>query len=420
MTPANFEEKLNSIEEKIVTRLGQNSKVLNAFIFLIFVIILFLSRDFVLGIKIKFLNFPSVSSSYSTMVFLLFVATIIPFMRSSRRLKFGIIMFIIGTIYDINNSLWSEVSLEVYLSFFLMAVTSYLFLTIEPIKKFKYSAWIYVIFVGFFTYYLFKFCDGWQWFFLKKPMFYFAFVVSYIVSETLFTKRTMARMIFSPAHIILPINYPVESEELYGNEEYSVWLRGFIQIAKALALSCISYALLKSIPVLKVTASLSALVTYISYLLLAPAIANFVTGVAKIYMLNVPDCSNHTWLSGSPLDFLKRENVHAYQFSIRFFYFNFLKLTRNPIVIVLCYILVFPLFRDSLNYFTRREFLSWGAFYEYYSKGYAFWIVIFIAIVFTFRSSFFNRDINGWRAVGATHVVMYIVFYFFTLGFKMF
>lgn len=148
------------------------------------------------------------------------------------------------------------------------------------------------------------------------------------------------------------------------------------------------------------------------YLAVVIAVGNMVTGLSNLYYINVPVCSNFAFLSRSPLDFLKRENAHAYSFSLRFFYFNFLKFFKNPLFVVFGYFLVFPFYRNILIFFSKKEAFSWEGLGSVLLWGYAFWALLLLAIVIYPEKMLKKYVSNEWWHVALNHIVMFLVFFF--------
>lgn len=397
--------------------MAKGNRLINATFFGITLVFLYFLKAYISKIDFQFLHLPNLLLALPTLFFILFASLLMPMLKRSAQTFYSVLVFIVGILVSAYSYQGDLNALLSYSFFFFIALISSVFLCSTQLRKFKFRVAIYG---SLFFSLLFLVCyfnlKGWRWLYLRSPIFYFSFVIAYMNANINFSRNNFLRMTFSPAHLILPINFPVEDESFYGKDDYEIWTDGVLQIYKAFIFILLTYLITRiSSDALVIT----SFINYLTYLLLAPAVANFVTGTAKTFFLNVPDCANHLWLSGSPLDFLKRENAHAYSFSIRFVYFNLLKITRNPFFIVFIYCLLFPFYRNSLDIIAHLKSMSLEIFGKRLLLGYFFWFLLFFSIIATFKIPYFNRQKYGWKAVAANHLLMYLLFYVFSSFYRM-
>lgn len=409
--PNDLEKKLNEFEKSIITFLyNQNKFIWLSLCFALMVGVVYVRKWFV-TMEFKFLHYPNFSNFLEPFLLAIVLSFFLPFVEKEKKIYFTAYAFFQVLLFHVFKTN-GQINLWATSLYVLIVFSSFVFLSYCS-KKLSSI----IVYIGYILFLLFVFISidpEIKWILTKNIHYYITSVVILHLEVERFNGKRYLKYLLSPTHLFLPIIFPLqETLATDSREDDSVWLSGMVQLFKSFFLLSILYLLMryyfydqvtKSIPLKNIWGY------YVGYLFLAPVVGNFVTGLAKVYYFDVPDCSDHLWLSKSPLDFLKRENVHAYKFSIRYFYFGFLRITRSPVIIVLLYMVLFPLYRDSLTYLAVKNPLTWDAFVNYYEYRYYYSTGLLTLIFLTFRLKFFSENRNSWMPVLIHHSFMMVLF----------
>ena len=417
MRPADCELYLNRSEAKVVDWLAGRSRYEQVVALLLVVPVLIVCLPLFSKIRIGILHYPSMAAIAQVMIVLIVLAPAMLFLGRRTQLLYTVGATTLGWVLQVFHTYGDEPPLQLVALFPALAVLTIIFfrwvrpswtsilsycvlvaaLVLGVLRTVPFSVWLKCVkfnyfVVGMMTLYAVRF--------LKNPTDQFRFV-------------------FTPAHLLVPVVFPLpERDDPYRHSDQRVWCSGLVQILKSFVFVAVA-AFVFTVGVDRtagITAPfIRAVGMYVVYLMIAPAFGNFLTGIGRLYFLNIPDCSNHLWLASSPLDFLKRDNVHAYKFSIRFVYFKLLALTRSPFLIAFLYTLLFPIYRNLVVYAAHPQPLTWEAVYQSFATGILFWGLLLIAIGLTFRFSFFKSQGERWAPVLATHAFMLSVLGVFSL-----
>ena len=404
MTPEKLEISLNEKEHRLGFFLKEN-KIVSIPVLCIIFYLFFLNRNILFLTDYKFLNFKQIAYSVNLIFLLILTSFFFHLIKSKRKVYLQIALFFLAGFIDLKLSRFGNGNVFSYLAFpFLVMLGSLFYL-----KNFRWHIFFLISMLYFFL--VFYIADQKDWFFYKKPLLFVCFVCTHIYASSTYSFKNKLKLLFNPAHLFLPVNYPIMNEEIFEFPTDDLWSAGMVQILKALVLIYLSeYLSLYFYSNYNVNLFGFSILMYIRYLLLAPGVANIVTGISKVFEINVVDCSNHLWLSSSPFEFLKRENVHAYEFSIRFFYFNFLKLTRNLYVILFFYFLLFPLYRDFTMLFYGEGFRNLEGVLAFFKYSYVFWMLLFALIISSFIFPIFKSSLKNWTSVIFNHVIYILMF----------
>lgn len=407
MRPGQCEVILNGYEDRVIDWLmskGRRTQLL----FALFGLPLF---GFMVPIfselRLRFLHYPNVQSASLTVVLLIgFSAPMLLFAEKGRK-YYSVLCFVLGWIFQVHVGYGPEPPLTVLLLLPILAVFSWLvLLKARPRWSISLSYFFSVFVLAGLVIRLAPHTGGWL---INVKFHYYAIgVVALLMSQFPQEQSEKLRFAMSPAHLVLPVVFPLpDGINQYRRSDSRVWCSGLVQVTKGFFLVFLASFIFKgTVGSSGVGMGRRVFGLYLIYLLIAPAVANIITGVGRLYYLNIPDCSNHLWLASSPLDFLKRDNVHAYKFSIRFVYFNVLRFTRNPLVVAIVYCLLFPFYRNSFDYAVTPTVFSWSGFIFHFASGFVFWGLVLVAIGATYRLTFFRSQGERWRPVLATHGIM--------------
>ncbi len=414
MTPEKLEIFLNDKEYRLGLFLKEN-KILSIPVLSGIFYLFFLKRKILFLTSYSMLNFKLIAYSANLIFLLIFSSFFFHVIKSKKKIYLQIALFFFAGFVDLNISNFGNGNAFSYLAFPILVVLGSLFY----LKNLRWYIFFIISILYFFL--VFYFADLKDWFFFKKPILFVCFVCTHIYANSTYNFKNKLKLLFNPAHLFFPVNYPILNEIHFESPKNDLWSEGMVQILKALVLIYFSEYLnqyFDSFYYLNLY-GLSILM-YIRYLLLAPGVANIITGISKVFEINVVDCSNHLWLSSSPFEFLKRENVHAYEFSIRFFYFNFLKFTRNIYVILLFYFLLFPLYRDFNIFFYGSGFKNPEGVLAFFKLSYIFWMFLFALIISSFIFPIFKSAQKKWISVIFNHAVYILMFTTMNLFFMKF
>lgn len=412
MRPRQCEAFLNNCEERAVDWLGARGRLFQVVILFLLLPVFVLMAPAFFKIKMGILHYPSIVAVLKVLIIVVGLSSAMLFLAPKMQTYYAALVSISGWCFQSVVNYGPKPEPLLVLLFPLVALITFFFLgtgrpsgrralgyfaivmalVIVTIRRVPYSSWL--------TY--------------MKFNYYAVGMIGLSMTSFLRGADERLRFVFSPAHLTVPVVFPLpEGENLYRRVDNRVWCSGLIQIAKGFFLVGAA-AVIFSISMAKsggVGEDIKrAFGLYAVYLLIAPAVANFITGLGRLYFLNIPDCSNHLWLSESPLDFFKRENVHAYKFSIRFVYFNLLRFTRSPAVIAIIYTLLFPIYRSFLELAAKPDPLTWSAIVASFATGLVLWSLLLAAIVLTYRLPFFRSEGQRWWPVLVTHALMLILF----------
>lgn len=409
MTPNQLEWNLNSYEKQAVEFLSQKSKFfVSGFAFIFFFFVSFKFNRPLSELKISYLHYPNIAAAMDIIGYTCMIATINPLVKNrNTQAMISIFVFIVMWFLQVYFARGFQAGLGIYLSFPVLAAASVYIFHSQRESTTRALMLLLLFVLTLLICYLTS--GSWAWLFRKKLHFFFFFVLAFIVTKAKLSRESFIALAFSPSHLALPVNFPLEKADVYEEKNYQVWISGLINLVKAYSCVLINMLAIHSSAMSPTNGILRSIQIYLSFLLTATAVGNFVTGMARVYYVNVVDCSNYLWLSSSPLDFFKRENTHAYLFSMRFFYFILLKYTRSIGLIVFIYFLFFPLYRNLLDFLTVPEFYRVEKFVEFFKITYMYWLVLFVAILITHRMRFFQ--IRTWGSVISTHFIMLLSFY---------
>lgn len=409
--PNDLEKKLNDLEKNIIIFLSNQNKYLWTSLCFVLMLGVFFIRRWFVTMEFKFLHFPDFANYLEPFLLAIFLSFFLPFIEEGKKIYFTAYAFfqvLLFHVFKVNGliNIWA-ISL-----YFIIVLSSFSFLLFFTKKV--YSIIGYILYILLLIYVFISIAPEVKWVLAKNLHYYITSVVILHLESERFQGKRYLKYLLSPTNLFLPIIFPLQETLLNDSKEDDyIWLSGIVQLFKSFFLLAVLYFLMryyfydqvtKSIPLKNIWGY------YVGYLFLAPVVGNFVTGLAKVYYFDVPDCSDHLWLSRSPLDFLKRENVHAYKFSIRYFYFGFLRITRSPVLIVLLYMILFPLYRDSLTYMAVKNPFTLDAFFNYYEYRYYYSTGLLILIFLTFRLKFFSENRNSWKPVFLHHAFMMLLF----------
>ena len=412
MTPDQIEEKLRSVELKIIDWLNKKSNFQLSLIMAFFLAFSYFMISGQFTFKYTFMYFLNFTYSFITILLISFASIgMLYFKLEKSRLVWVSAVFIFCTFADFLGSKWVDPSGDNWgwVFIFVQIILGYVAWNLK--NKFSKAViiWSYLS-MTFLLYYVgYKFTSSIGWYYFRQPIIYCGFVIVIILEDIELPLRRRLLLLLNPAHLFLSVNYPIDNY-LKGNEEDKrVWGSGLLHLFKAmffLYIACVFFKLFSG----ELSIFLASLKDYIMYLLVVTAVGNTVTGLSRLFLINVTACCNFVILSSSPLDFMKRENVHAYIFSLRFFYFNFLRLTKSPFVIILGYFLIFPFYRNILLYFSRNVSFDFQGFYLYLLYGYLFWTLLLIAII-GFPEKLLRKYVtNKWHHITLNIMFMYGVF----------
>lgn len=410
-SPEEVEAKLLSFENKVANMLKEKALSAKFLLLLILSCLFFLPTATLFNFQFPFLYSFKFLFSFKT-ILVIAILSFGTFFIKNQGLKvvWGSMVFFLCGFYDLVASHWFQKSAD---------YRSFLFLILQGVlgwgawrlrKKFKKPFLITVYILSSLLLYVVGYYSSTSigWFYFHQPVLFSAFIVAVLAEEVEVSFVRKFQLLFNPAHLFLSVNYPIDSY-LSGDNQLT-WEMGAIHFIKAITALFVTSFLYHQLPAKGL--HLSTLKDYMMYLSLVVAVGNTVTGISKMYGIDVPACSNFAFLSRSPLDFMKRENAHAYSFSLRFFYFNFLKYTKKPVIIVLGYFLVFPFYRNILMYFASGDLVSLNGFMSFLLTGYLFWSLLLAAIIL-FPEKFLRKHVgNEWWHIFFNHITMYLIFFF--------
>ncbi|MBK7892795.1 MAG: hypothetical protein IPJ84_18685 [Bdellovibrionales bacterium] len=363
------------------------------------------------------LHYPSIVAVLQLLVFLVALSSVALFLKPRLRAYYSVLISVSGWVFlaVVHYGQWPP--LPLLLLFPLVGIVTFVFL--GPNRPSGRRALCYFAIVIAIVIVTIRAVPHSSWLTYMKFNYYAVGMIGLAMTSFLKGVDERLRFVFSPAHLAVPVVFPLpEGENLYQRDDSRVWCSGLVQIVKGFLLVAVA-ATIFSLSVAQSPESGLGIVRasglYAVYLLIAPAVANFITGLGRLYFLNIPDCSNHLWLASSPLDFFKRENVHAYKFSIRFVYFNLLRFTRSPVVIAIIYTLLFPIYRSFLELSARPDPFAWESIFSSFATGLILWSLLLAAIVLTYRVPFFRSEGQRWEPIVATHTLMLLLFGVFAL-----
>lgn len=411
MSPENLEEKLNNVEAAVFGWFGKRSQPVLMVILIAFLALAYFLISGKLTFRYPFLYFSNFIFSFKTVILISLLSLIFLYETSAKRRLIWVSLIFSGcAAFDFYHTYWYGNSREWWAALLIPLQSIVGFGAWNLSRKWNKTLviWGYAIFsVGLFAWSFYQ-VAGVGWFYFHQPVLFCAFIIAMMLEEVHMTNEKKWALVTNPAHLFLSVNYPIDGYLETVNSDRTVWSTGVVHIIKAMTalyLTCLFY-----LAVGESNLFLASFKDYVMYLMVVIAVGNTVTGVSRMFLIDVPVCSNYAFLSRSPLDFMKRENAHAYAFSLRFFYFNFLKITKNPLVIVLGYFLVFPFYRNILVYFTRNQVYEWNNFWVFLWWGYLFWILLLLAIIFFPGKLLHKYKVNEWWHVFFNHVIMYLVF----------
>ncbi len=411
MSPAECELYLNRSEAKVVDWLAGRRRYEQVVALFLIVPFLIACLPLFSKIRIGILHYPSMAAIAQVMIALVALAPAMLFLGRRTQLLYSVGATTLGWGLQVFHTYGGEAPLQLVVLFPVLGVLTIGFFRCT--RPSRMSMLSYCVLVAALVLGVLRTVPYSVW--LKCVKFnYFVIGMMALYAVRFFKNPTdQWRFVFTPAHLLVPVVFPLpERDDPYRSSDHRVWCSGLVQILKSFVFVAIA-AFVFTVSVDRsagVTAPFTrAIGMYLVYLTIAPAFGNFLTGIGRLYLLNIPDCSNHLWLASSPLDFLKRDNVHAYKFSIRFVYFKLLALTRSPFLIAILYALLFPIYRNLVEYAAHPQPLTWGAVYQSFATGMLFWGLLPIAIGLTFRSSFFKSQGERWAPVLATHALMLMV-----------
>lgn len=412
MRPEQCEAFLNNCEEQVVDWLGTRSRWLQVLVLILLLPVLALMAPVFYKIKMGILHYPSIVAVLKTLLVIVALSSVMLFLKSKVRTYYSVLISISGWVFQTIMNYGARPPLLLLLLFPLVTLATFLFLGSDrPSGRRALCYFTIVITMVIIT---IRAVPHSSWLTYMKFNYYAIGMIGLSMTSFLKGVDERLRFVFSPAHLAVPVVFPLpEGENLYRRVDSRVWCSGLVQVTKGFILVGLA-AMIFSVSVAKPLEAgvgiVRALGLYAVYLLIAPAVANFITGLGRLYFLNIPDCSNHLWLSSSPLDFFKRENVHAYKFSIRFVYFNLLRFTRSPVVIAIVYTLLFPIYRSFLELAARPDPFAWTSVFSSFATGLILWSLLLAAIVLTYRVPFFRSEGQRWGPILATHTLMLILF----------
>lgn len=412
MTPDQLEEKLNLLENNVVNWLSTKSKVQLCMLLLLLLGVSFSLIFHQFNFKYTFVYFLNFTHSFRTILVISLGSLGMLFFEKQQIKVFWIFfVFIFCAFFDFSLSRWPSETGDytAIVLIFLQSILGYFAWSFKG--KFNKTAviWIYLIASLLLLYLGFRLFLSAGWYYFHQPIIFSAFVIAIMLEDVDLTFDRKIFLLMNPSHLFLSVNYPIGS---YLNEvgtNKKVWETGLVHLAKAMLSLYLACSFFKLVTV-ESSLFLAPLKDYIMYLLVVVAVGNTITGLSRLFLINVPVCSNFAFLSRSPLDFMKRENAHAYIFSLRFFYFNFLKYTKNSFVIVLGYFLVFPFYRNILVYFSRNGSFDAHQFYIFLLRGYLFWFLLLMAIILFPRKILKRHNVNEWFHVLLNSFMLYLVF----------
>lgn len=412
MRPGQCESILNSCEEQVVDWLKARRRTLQLLILILPLPVFALMTPVFYRMNLALLHYPSIVAMLPLLLIVVASSSVMLFLKPRLRTYYSVLISISGWVFLAVDHYGPRPPFLLFLLFPLVALTTFFFLGLErPSGRMAlgYFAILMAMVVA-----TIRAVPQSLWLTHMKFNYYAVGMIGLSMASFLKGVDERLRFVFSPAHLAVPVVFPLpEGENLYRCVDDRVWCSGLVQITKGFVLGALG-ALVFSVSVEKHLGGVSGVVRaiglYVVYLLIAPAVANFITGLGRLYFLNVPDCSNHLWLSSSPLDFFKRENVHAYKFSIRFVYFNLLRFTRSPLVIAILYTLSFPIYRSFLELAARPDPFAWRSMVSSFAMGLTLWSLLLAAIVMTYRVRFFRSEGERWGPILATHILMLILF----------
>ncbi len=414
MSPNNLEDKLNNAEAAAFRWFSERKHFELTFFLVSFLGLAYYLISNELNFRYPFLYFSNFIFSFKTILFICFLSLGILYEENAqRRFYWMIIVFFSSAFLGYYFSHWYEKSHDIKTAFLVLAQSLLGFCAWSLWLKYRkvFLIWGYAIINVILLVLSFNFLQGVGWFYYGQPILFCAFIIAMMLESVDVSNAKKIALICNPAHLFLSVNYPIDTYLKEVNNDKKVWASGLVHIIKALFtlyVTCITYKLMSSGGFFW-----SSFKDYLMYLMTVITVGNTVTGISRLFLINVPICSNYAFLSRSPLDFMKRENAHAYAFSLRFFYFNFLKFTKNPLIIVLGYFLVFPFYRNVLIYFTHDEAYSLNNFLVFLWWGYFFWILLLLSIVLFPSRQLQKIKANDWWHVLLNNVFMYLVFLIF-------
>ena len=417
--PDVFQDEFNSKEAASTLWLNGKSK---HFLFLLLSILIAFSYFLIgplLTLKYKFLYFSNVQLAFNTILLAAAASLIMLYLGYIKRRSYLIFLLFIGVaVFDYSQSRWFLKSgqWDTFYFIFLQMLAGYLALKYSNEKN-KYLAISFYLIVSILSLFLVYFLTKtYGWYYFHQPILFMAFVTGFILESVKLDDEQRRTIIFNPSHLFLSVNYPID--EYLQNKELNyknTWCSGLLDLSKAILALLFTLLLDYLIATDDTNLPLMTIKDYILYLLVVITIGNTVTGLSKLYLINVPRCSNFAFLSKSPLDFMKRENAHAYIFSFRFIYFNLLKYNKKPYFNILVYFLIFPFYRNFLIFFTKPMAFSWHEFIIFILGGYIFWSMLLFAIVFFPTKLLSKYQSSPWIQILSTHAAMITVFFVFKL-----
>lgn len=237
-------------------------------------------------------------------------------------------------------------------------------------------------------------------FWLNKPQYYLLFLIAFLDQPSKDIRPSLA---LQPAHLLFPqvfyFPFPAQSEAESADSAYAA---GLVKIAKSLFLCAPLFALYH------LTHDFSSWHMPRQYgilLFTTVIIGNLYVGLVETCGIRCPDATYFVFLARSPRDFLKRETLYGYLFSLRYVYFPLLRITRWPAAATLIFFLTFPLYRAGFwPLFAGMGDIDYRKKLAVTVMHWLVWLFGFYVAETRWLRPFLNKD--TWTAVAITLVLM--------------